>query len=424
MKSFDSKKAFEYMTALTFERRSGSLEELKAAKLIAGYLRKMGLRPHKEKFSINAFSIGDASLKVTSPFKKKYQSWPVGYSKSTPAGGVSGELTYIDSPTPAKLSRLSGKIVILFGGLKASGYKALNASGAKGYIRINPPDRHVFSKMGHEVGRKYGRMPGVFIGYNDGLEILKRGAKRARFTSKASVHKGASQNVIAEVCGTDEPKEIIIVCGHYDSVPWSPGATDNAAGSALTLALAGMFARTPPRRTLRFVWFGCEEIGLVGAFEYVKKHAAQMKNIKLVVNLDVGGSLIGRVRATVTGGEKLANYVEALGKEIGVLSDVSANISSSDSVPFAEHGIQALNLWRGGGGSYFGHTEGDTIKHCAPRAFDAIGAMAVEFIKRLANSIEFPFKRSMPANIRKKLKDYITERSGRKYNYRGETDGE
>jgi len=67
------------------------------------------------------------------------------------------------------------------------------------------------------------------------------------------------RNIEAEVHGTDRVGEVVIVGAHYDTVPGSPGADDNATGVAVMLALARRFARTQPARTLRFVAFTNEE---------------------------------------------------------------------------------------------------------------------------------------------------------------------
>jgi len=408
------------MKELSFERRSGSPEEKKAASLIAGYLRKMGIKPRAERFGVDVFSFKDAVFEVAAPYKKKYKVWPVGYSKATPKGGILAPLVYIDNPNPATFSDVQGKIVMMEGGFTSKSYKALVENKAKGFIRISAPDRLVYGKLSHTFPKKFGQIPGVTIGYEDSLEIISKGATHGKLISEIGTRKGVSQNVVAEIRGRRLPDEVIIVCGHYDSVVWSPGATDNAAGSALALELASYFSKFPPARTLRFIWFGCEEVGLVGSFSYVEKHKKEMKKVKMVLNLDVGGSLIGRITAVVTGNEKLKNYIEVLGKETGAIGSVVGDIYSSDSIPFAEYGIPSLNLYRVGGGTSYIHTKGDSLIHCGPSAFEAIGKVALEFLKRTANAVEFPFEGGLPTDIQKKLKEYITERSGRSYEYKGD----
>jgi len=423
MDKFDSKAAFAFMKELSFERRSGSAEEKKAAQLIAKRLREIGLKPVTENFDVDIFSLGKASLEVSKPYKKKYEAWPVGYTNSTPKNGLAAEMVYVDNPVPSILSETKGKVVLLQGRFRRTPYKAIRKSGAKAFIYINSPDRLAVGKLAYEFAREYGRMPGVFISYDDGLDLVKRGAEKVKLTSTADTGKKKSQNIIAEIKGTRFPDEVIAISAHYDSVPWSEGATDNAAGSALAFMMAKEFAKKPLARTLRIVWCGCEEIGLIGSFEYAKKHAKEMKKIKILLNLDVGGTIIGKVGAIVTGDEKLAHYVEAMGREFGVFSSVSTEVASSDSTPFAEHGIQALNLMRAGGGTSYIHTSGDSLEHCGPQGFDSIGPVAIAFLKRLGNSVEFPFERNLPKKLQKSLKEYIEERSGRKCNYRGETNG-
>ncbi len=66
-------------------------------------------------------------------------------------------------------------------------------------------------------------------------------------------------NLEAEVEGAGSKAEIVVVGAHYDTVPGSPGANDNATGTASLLALARAFAGKRPARTLRFVAFANEE---------------------------------------------------------------------------------------------------------------------------------------------------------------------
>ncbi|MFV8834789.1 M20/M25/M40 family metallo-hydrolase [Aquisalimonas sp. APHAB1-3] len=66
-------------------------------------------------------------------------------------------------------------------------------------------------------------------------------------------------NVVAEVPGTRSADEVVIVGAHYDTVPGSPGANDNASGVAVLLALAAWARENPQPRTLRFIAFANEE---------------------------------------------------------------------------------------------------------------------------------------------------------------------
>lgn len=66
-------------------------------------------------------------------------------------------------------------------------------------------------------------------------------------------------NIIAEIPGTTNPDEIIVLGAHYDSEVNTPGADDNASGVAVMIELARRFADNPQPRTLRFIAFTNEE---------------------------------------------------------------------------------------------------------------------------------------------------------------------
>ncbi len=65
-------------------------------------------------------------------------------------------------------------------------------------------------------------------------------------------------NIFVDVIGTEKPGEILVIGAHYDSVNGSPGANDNASGTAAVVELARRFKTSRPARTIRFVLFPCE----------------------------------------------------------------------------------------------------------------------------------------------------------------------
>jgi Peptidase family M28 len=66
-------------------------------------------------------------------------------------------------------------------------------------------------------------------------------------------------NLILEIRGTDSADEILVVGAHYDTVPSTPGADDNASAVAVLIEVARLMRRWRPRRSVRFVAFPCEE---------------------------------------------------------------------------------------------------------------------------------------------------------------------
>ncbi|MFL5877909.1 MAG: M28 family peptidase, partial [Solirubrobacteraceae bacterium] len=74
-------------------------------------------------------------------------------------------------------------------------------------------------------------------------------------------------NVIAESKGGD-PNHVLVVDAHLDAI-YGAGMLDNASGSATILDIAEQMKNVNPRNKLRFIWFGGEELGLLGSQYYV-----------------------------------------------------------------------------------------------------------------------------------------------------------
>ena len=105
------------------------------------------------------------------------------------------------------------------------------------------------------------------------------------------------RSVILTVTGTKKPNEIVIVGGHGDSIAgWNqpddmeaPGADDNASGIAtLTEALRVLGALgIAPDRTLKFISYAAEEVGLRGSKDIAESFRARNENVVGVVQLDM-----------------------------------------------------------------------------------------------------------------------------------------
>jgi len=101
-------------------------------------------------------------------------------------------------------------------------------------------------------------------------------------------------NLEAELKGTGQAEEIIVIGGHYDSVSGCPGANDNATGVAVVLALARAFAGKQPARTIRFVAFVNEEPPFfqtedMGSLVYAKACKARGDNIVAMLSMETMG---------------------------------------------------------------------------------------------------------------------------------------
>ncbi|MBL0926350.1 MAG: M28 family peptidase [Phycisphaerales bacterium] len=165
--------------------------------------------------------------------------------------------------------------------------------------------------------------------------------------------------------------QYVIVGGHYDHVGYGyfgsrspglagkvhPGADDNASGTAGVLIAADELVRRyralpadADARSIMFLLFSAEEMGLLGADHFVKNSPIESKNIEAMINLD----MIGRLRdqkLTVYGTGTAAEWPELVDRFAAghglAIEKVSSGIGPSDHAVFHRAGLPVLHLFTG-----------------------------------------------------------------------------
>jgi photosystem II stability/assembly factor-like uncharacterized protein len=182
------------------------------------------------------------------------------------------------------------------------------------------------------------------------------------------------ENVIAEIEGTVNPDEVIIICGHYDSDsndPYhlAPGAEDNASGSGGAIAAAEAMAGYEYESTVRFITFSGEENGIVGSEAYARAMAEKGENIVAVINMDMVAYLdepVYDIRMGYNGFTELRDAVISTGviytPEIEIYAE---DRSISDDWRFADYGFPAVGLIERGNDHFYPwtHTTEDLPEH-------------------------------------------------------------
>ena len=130
--------------------------------------------------------------------------------------------------------------------------------------------------------------------------------------------------MVADRPGTGpEPREVVLVTAHLDSINLdggpdgaAPGADDNGSGSAGLLALARALAGRPTALDLRLILFGGEEQGLFGSLAYVAElPAAERTRIRAVLNMDmIGGRNTPEPGVLLEGAEVSQDVIDALAR--------------------------------------------------------------------------------------------------------------
>ncbi|TMQ06390.1 MAG: M20/M25/M40 family metallo-hydrolase [Deltaproteobacteria bacterium] len=187
-------------------------------------------------------------------------------------------------------------------------------------------------------------------------------------------------------------REIIVVGAHHDHLgDGHLGANDNASGTAALLAIAqAMHQRGKPRRTIAFVAFGGEELGLVGSEYFAAHPPAQLPLDRIVydVNLDMVGSYTsaGAVYAMGTfRGLPATPIVAALAAAHPALHvGIGGRGVGSDHAPFCRAGVPYVFFWTPDRRCY--HERCDTIDQLDVAHLGAIAAFAGELVARLSDT--------------------------------------
>ncbi|PLJ77243.1 M28 family metallopeptidase [Infirmifilum sp. SLHALR2] len=389
-------------------RFTGTEGEAEARGLILEELTHSGYAPKLEEFNVKVYEVHRAELSVLSPFEEGVQASPIGFSGETT--GVEARLVYIENSDRALIPSDSGWVGLATGRPSAESWRLL-AKRASGLVVSEGTPYRDLSRVSvpWEWREKFGNLPAVYVSYRDAVKLLA--AERVRLVLEQTYRDTLSYNIVAEKTGYKYPEEIILVTAHYDSVLGVPGATDNAGGAALAVALAKSLSDRALKRTVRFVLFGAEELGLRGSQAYVEKHKDEQKKTVLVVNLDVHGGALGSSASIVSGSKSLRSYVESKAKEMGVNLSVTEDVMSSDSTSFVwKWKVPAVNIFRASGSGSDIHTVRDSVEHLHPVAFRLIGEFTCRFLLDLANSEEVPFEKAVPDDIWKKADEYFKKR--------------
>lgn len=191
-----------------------------------------------------------------------------------------------------------------------------------------------------------------------GLDAPRLLAGRLRFEPNARAVRARSMNVAGVLAGADPERrdEIVLYTAHYDhlGVRAAPaggdsiynGFSDNAAGVAMLLDIARAMAEDRPERSVAFVFFGAEEVGLLGSTAFAQAPPVPLEQIVALINLDAGAPpappaawrLAGVTRSGLE--VPMRRLVEAHGWRVRA----DAGSPNSDHWPFARRGVPVAFL--------------------------------------------------------------------------------
>ncbi|MFC6439454.1 M20/M25/M40 family metallo-hydrolase [Bowmanella sp. JS7-9] len=391
----------ESLTTEVGHRMAGSEGDRKAVAWAMDMMQGLGFdKVWKEPFEVHPWTRGDLSIQISGPYPHTLEGLALGGSVGTDGNTLNAEVVYFPDFAALKDARpgsLDGKIAYV--GFRMSRHKdghgygeAVGARGAgasvaaeKGAIAFvlrsvgTDNNRH-----GHTGMMRYqdgvARIPAVAIS-NPDADLLENQLKRGQ-PVQLSLNVGAkrhddqsvtSYNVMGEITGSEFPEQIIALGAHLDSWDVGTGAVDDGLGVGMTISAAHQVASFTgrPKRTIRVILFGAEEVGLLGARAYVAAHKDELANHQMGFEWDFGNGNIYQMTPGVgpmalAHIQDFADYLAKLGISLSARNDAKGQ---SDMSALGYSGVPAVNF-APDGSDYFDwhHTPNDTLDKVDPEA--------------------------------------------------------
>ena len=410
-----ARRGFELVEKLAFTRVSGSDEEMRAAEILRDAAAETGMECGIEPFEVEDGDVCSATFEVLEPYQATYEVSGYIRSDSTAPEGLIADFVYVENGMPVNLENVRGKAVLVNGRVGMAMYEKLMKAGVAAIVTGSGSllDRDEDSDLGILKLRPmwtdvHGTTVAVNMRVRDAMDLVLRKASKVKITVDSKRVTRTSHNVYAIVPGTDKADEIISFGAHYDSVYFSTGVFDNAAGSAILMELLRHYAKHPARRTLRFMWYGSEEQGLLGSKFDVAAHPDVVEKTKLMINVDVGGCIMGSEMILVTGDQSAVSYIDGLMREAGLAVAVAQDIYSSDCIPFADKGVAAVNFFRNAApGTAFAHDRNDRLFFMSADGLNGTLQTTALFTEKVANGFIIPISTEVPAEITEKVDKYL-----------------
>ncbi len=422
--ALESDLGYEIVESLTTEvgpRLAGTEAESRARDWAIAMLKAQGFENvRNEPFPVPLWVRGVETAAITSPYPQPLAITALGGSSSTGPDGVEAEIVaFKDLASVEALpdGSLKGKIIFIDEPMtrtqdgsgygvavrkrRTTAYEGVRLGAVAALIRSVGTSTHRFAHTGQMQRLTEGEREGVptaALSAPDADQLtrsLERGqpVRVKMVLTPETLPPSESGNVMGEIVGSEKPEEIILVGAHLDSWDLGTGAVDDGAGVGIVTAAARLVAAENPKRTIRVVLFGAEEVGLVGAKAYAEQHWDDLDNHILAAESDFGAGHIWRFETRVH--ESKLETAQAIGnamRGIGVGPGPNTAYGGPDLTYVRAAGVPVVTL-KQDGLDYFDlhHTPNDTFDKIDPADMAQNVAAYAAFIY-LASEVDAHFR--------------------------------
>ncbi len=394
-------------------RFAGTSKEKKAAEFIAEMFMRYGCQNVRlESYPYAGWSRGAATLEIVEPISKPLPCISLPYC---PASEVTAELVSAGYGSPAEFEKLGdqmhGRVVMADSASphnlgrwvhRKEKYERAVLGGASAFIFVSESPG-VGPETGSLQNDKPAPIPGISVCYEDGLFLKRLRERSGRVALKLRTtdvnEPRTSWNVVADLPGSEHPEQMVILGCHYDGHDISQGAVDPASGMVVVMEAARVLAqhgRDALQRTVRFIAYGTEEIGLIGSRRYVEAHESELDNVRFVLNLDAAGGS-SRKGLLLHHCSEAEDFFKQAAKEMAAEMPVGHKMHAySDHYPFFVKGVPCASMGDPESppqGRGYGHTAYDTLDKVELAKLREASAVAARIALRVANADDFPAQR-------------------------------
>ena len=422
---YTSQEAMENLTVLCDEygaRFAGTPEEYEAANFIAACFKRYGLQNVElEAYPYAGWSRGTATLEVIEPIQRTLHCISLPYC---PARDITTELVSAGYGSPGEYEALEStatdKLVMALSASppdlgrwvhRKEKFERAFLAGASGFIFVSEHPG-VGPETGSLQNNREAPIPGISVCKEDGeflKRLLARGSGKVTLKLKTTDinEPRTSWNVVADLPGHENSEEMVILGCHYDGHDISQGAHDPASGMVSVIEAARVlstYAADSLKRTVRFIAFGTEEIGLTGAFRYVDAHDSELDNIRFMLNMDAAGGA-SRKGIVLHCWDALEPFFNTARQQMHAEMPVGQKVHPySDHFPFFLKGVPSCHMGdpeAPPAGRGFGHTAYDTLEKVQLENLRAASAAGARIALRCTNTDDFPAKRRNSEAVQK-----------------------
>ena len=412
-------------------RVSGSAQAAKAVEYVAGELKALGCEVQLEKVMAPHWVRGEETAALVEfpgqapGTTQKIVLCALGDSVATPKNGIEAEVLAVknfDELKSMPREKVAGKIVLFnypFDKQMAAENRSFQAYGEAVTYRSRGPSaaarQGAVACLIRSVGSADYRLPhtGMTVYENDApkipagavtaedadliVDLLRQGAVKMKLLlTPQTLPDVESANVIADIKGSEDPEQVVIVSGHLDSWDLGTGAIDDGAGVAVSMEAANLIQKLhlKPKRTIRVIAWMNEENGEVGSKQYAKDHNKEIANHFAAMETDAGaGHPIGvNIHAKTEVKKMFAPVAEILQESGAGILDLVEHCGA-DIEPLEKAGVPAFSPIQDSR-FYFNyhHTAADTLDKIVPKELAENSAVVSVVAYALAN-MERPLPR-------------------------------